>query len=86
MENPLRERVTGSLIETMNTAPAVGQEHLISLSKYPLGGRPFAEPAEAAASAIIRQQTAVIKAIRAHLAEFGIVAPVGLGFTEPELG
>ena len=25
----------------------------------------------------IRQQTAVINAIRAHLAEFGIVAPVG---------
>ena len=26
----------------------------------------------------IRQQTSVINAIRAHLAEFGIVAPVGL--------
>ncbi len=26
---------------------------------------------------IIRQQTAVINAIRAHLGEFGIVAPVG---------
>jgi transposase len=26
---------------------------------------------------LIRQQTAVINAIRAHLAEFGIVAPVG---------
>ncbi len=25
----------------------------------------------------IRQQTAVINAIRAHLAEFGVVAPVG---------
>ncbi len=25
----------------------------------------------------IRQQTAVINAIRAHLAEFGIVAPIG---------
>jgi transposase len=25
----------------------------------------------------IRQQTAIINAIRAHLAEFGIVAPVG---------
>ena len=25
----------------------------------------------------VRQQTAVINAIRAHLAEFGIVAPVG---------
>src|SRR6202522_179758 len=32
----------------------------------------------------IRQQTAVINAIRAHLAEFGIVAPVGRkGVTEP---
>ena len=31
----------------------------------------------------IRQQTAVINAIRAHLAEFGIVAPVGRnGFEE----
>src|SRR5258708_35729396 len=28
-------------------------------------------------SPFIRQQTAVINAIRAHLAEFGIVAPVG---------
>jgi transposase len=27
----------------------------------------------------IRQQTAVINAIRAHRAEFGIVAPVGRG-------
>ena len=26
---------------------------------------------------LIRQQTAVINAIRAHLAEFGIVAPLG---------
>jgi transposase len=26
----------------------------------------------------IRQQTSVINAIRAHLAEFGIIAPVGL--------
>ena len=26
---------------------------------------------------LIRQQTAVINVIRAHLAEFGIVAPVG---------
>ena len=32
----------------------------------------------------IRQQTAVINSIRAHLAEFGIVAPVGRkGVTEP---
>jgi hypothetical protein len=32
---------------------------------------------------VIRQQTAVIKSIRAHLAEFGIVAPVGRkGVTE----
>jgi len=32
---------------------------------------------------LIRQQTAVINAIRAHLAEFGIVAPVGrLGIEE----
>ena len=31
----------------------------------------------------IRQQTAVINAIRAHLAEFGIVAPIGrLGVEE----
>jgi transposase len=31
----------------------------------------------------IRQQTAVINAIRAHLAEFGIIAPVGRkGVTE----
>jgi hypothetical protein len=26
---------------------------------------------------LIRQQTSVIKAIRAHLAEFGVTAPVG---------
>jgi transposase len=30
----------------------------------------------------IRQQTAVINSIRAHLAEFGIVAPVGRGGVE----
>jgi hypothetical protein len=29
------------------------------------------------AASVIRQQTSVINAIRAHLAEFGIVAPVG---------
>ena len=35
----------------------------------------------------IRQQTAVINAIRAHLAEFGIVAPVGRkGVTQPVSG
>jgi transposase len=34
----------------------------------------------------IRQQTAVICAIRAHLAEFGIVAPVGRNGVEELLG
>ena len=34
----------------------------------------------------IRQQTAVINAIRAHLAEFGIVAPVGRNDVEELLG
>ena len=34
----------------------------------------------------IRQQTAVINAIRAHLAEFGIVAPVGRNGVEQLLG
>src|SRR5213078_2791095 len=34
----------------------------------------------------IRQQTAVINAIRAHLAEFGIVAPVGRSGVEQLLG
>jgi transposase len=34
----------------------------------------------------IRQQTAVINAIRAHLAEFGIVAPVGRRGVEELLG
>src|SRR6201988_857468 len=34
----------------------------------------------------IRQQTSVINAIRAHLAEFGIVAPVGRGGVEQLLG
>jgi transposase len=34
----------------------------------------------------IRQQTAVINAIRAHLAEFGIVAPVGRNCVEQLLG
>jgi transposase len=34
----------------------------------------------------IRQQTSVIKAIRAHLAEFGIVAPVGRNGVEQLLG
>ena len=34
----------------------------------------------------IRQQTAVINAIRAHLAEFGIVAPVGRTGVEQLLG
>ena len=35
---------------------------------------------------LIRQQTAVINAIRAHLAEFGIVAPVGRNGVEELLG
>jgi transposase len=35
---------------------------------------------------VIRQQTAVINAIRAHLAEFGIVAPVGRNGVEELLG
>ena len=35
---------------------------------------------------LIRQQTAVINAIRAHLAEFGIVAPVGRHGVEELLG
>ena len=35
---------------------------------------------------LIRQQTAVINAIRAHLAEFGIVAPVGRNGVEQLLG
>lgn len=34
----------------------------------------------------VRQQTAVINAIRAHLAEFGIVAPVGRGGVEQLVG
>src|SRR5690242_21102459 len=34
----------------------------------------------------IRQQTAVINAIRAHLAEFGVVAPVGRNGVEQLLG
>ena len=34
----------------------------------------------------IRQQTSVINAIRAHLAEFGIVAPVGRHGVEQLLG
>jgi transposase len=34
----------------------------------------------------VRQQTAVINAIRAHLAEFGIVAPVGRNDVEQLLG
>jgi len=34
----------------------------------------------------VRQQTAVINAIRAHLAEFGIVAPVGRRGVEQLLG
>jgi transposase len=34
----------------------------------------------------IRQQTAVINAIRAHLAEFGMVAPVGRNGVEQLLG
>src|ERR1700751_4642760 len=34
----------------------------------------------------IRQQTSVINAIRAHLAEFGIVAPVGRNGVEELLG
>src|SRR5205085_5712130 len=34
----------------------------------------------------IRQQTAVINAVRAHLAEFGIVAPVGRNGVEQLLG
>ena len=34
----------------------------------------------------IRQQTAVINAIRAHLAEFGIIAPVGRNGVEELLG
>src|SRR5712675_2629268 len=35
---------------------------------------------------LIRQQTAVINAIRAHLAEFGIVAPIGRNGVEQLLG
>src|SRR4029079_14263850 len=35
---------------------------------------------------LIRQQTAVINAIRAHLAEFGIIAPVGRNGVEQLLG
>src|ERR1700724_730477 len=35
---------------------------------------------------LIRQQTSVINAIRAHLAEFGIVAPVGRNGVERLLG
>jgi transposase len=35
---------------------------------------------------LIRQQTAVINAIRAHLAEFGIVAPLGRLGVEALLG
>src|SRR6187551_4095736 len=35
---------------------------------------------------LIRQQTAVINAIRSHLAEFGIVAPVGRNGVEELLG
>lgn len=35
---------------------------------------------------LMRQQTSVINAIRAHLAEFGIVAPVGRGGVEELLG
>jgi transposase len=35
---------------------------------------------------LIRQQTAVINAIRAHLAEFGVVAPVGRNGVEQLLG
>ena len=35
---------------------------------------------------LIRQQTAVINAIRAHLAEFGIVAPLGRRGVEELLG
>jgi transposase len=34
----------------------------------------------------VRQQTAVINSIRAHLAEFGIVAPVGRGGVEQLVG
>ena len=34
----------------------------------------------------IRQQTSVINAVRAHLAEFGIVAPVGRNGVEQLLG
>jgi transposase len=35
---------------------------------------------------LIRQQTSVINAIRAHLAEFGIVAPVGRNGVDQLLG
>src|SRR6516164_7669215 len=35
---------------------------------------------------LIRQQTSVINAIRAHLAEFGIVAPIGRNGVEQLLG
>ena len=38
------------------------------------------------AAPFIRQQTSVINAIRAHLAEFGIVAPVGRHGVEQLLG
>ena len=34
----------------------------------------------------VRQQTAVINAIRAHLAEFGIVVPVGRNGVEERAG
>jgi transposase len=34
-------------------------------------------PVSSVAHPFIRQQTSVINAIRAHLAEFGVIAPVG---------
>ena len=43
-------------------------------------------PASHTRHLFIRQQTSVINAIRAHLAEFGIVAPVGRNGVEQLLG
>ena len=51
--------------------------------RLPAAERPGAPPH---APSIIRQQTAVINAIRAHLAEFGIVASVGRNGVEELLG
>jgi transposase len=48
--------------------------------------RPDARCSIARAICSFRQQTAVINAIRAYLAEFGIVAPVGRNGVEQLLG